>query len=135
MKSVQEGQSNLCLTLRFRLLSAALSTLQGYSSAPVTGESFVEKVSLAHQPDHDRAFIKKKKSSLGGGILHLNVNGIAGWFYQSKLPVTQFPLCLKAPLRTEKQYCIYILSFTMSQFFHKVHSFIHLTSDRSPKCE
>lgn len=56
VKSVQEGQSNLCLILWFSRLPAALCALQGYSSAPVTGESYAEEVSLAHQPDHDRAF-------------------------------------------------------------------------------
>lgn len=56
VKSFQEGQFNLCLTLWFGCLSAALSALQGHSSAPLTGESFAEKVSLAHQLDHDRVF-------------------------------------------------------------------------------
>lgn len=40
----------------FSCLSAALGALQGYSSAPVTKESFAEKVSLAHQADQDKTF-------------------------------------------------------------------------------
>lgn len=75
------------------------------------------------------------KYSLGGRILNCNINGITGWLQQSRFTVTQFPLCLVAPLRTEKLYCIYILSFTMSQFFHKLCTLRHLTSDGSPKCE
>lgn len=82
VKSFQEGQFNLCLTLWFGCLSAALSALQGHSSAPLTGESFAEKVSLAHQPDRDRAFTFFFPPSLGGGILNLNINSITRWLYQ-----------------------------------------------------
>lgn len=118
VKSVQEGQSNLCLTLWFSCLSAALSALKGYSSAPVTRESFAEKVSLAHKPDNDRAVTFKFFPGMGE---------------QHRFTVVQFLPCLVAPLRTEKQYCIYIWCLTISQVFHRSYTLRHLTSDTSLK--
>lgn len=134
VKSFQEGQSNLCLTLWFGCLSAALSALQGHSSAPLTGESFAEKVSLAHQPDRDRAFtfffhLPWEAGSWTWTLMVSPGGSTRGIF------VTQFPPRLVAPLRTEKQFFIYILSSIKYQFFHKLHTPSDLTSDTSPKWE
>lgn len=128
-KSFQEGQSNLCLTLSFGCLSAALSTLQDHSSAPLcrTGESCTPTWSGAGLL---LFFFPPLPWEGGSWICTLHQVDLPEVFF-----VTQFSPCLVAPLRTKKQLLIYILSSIKHQFFHKLLTPSHLTSHRSPKCE